>query len=82
MFLRKYKKHSSRSRRGIVLGHAQMPGGYVTDEFVVVPLECFTRRLKTINLITSRDVRIPVSPTFQIKEWNTLAETRSYIEKF
>ena len=79
---KKIEKHSSRSRRGIVLGYAQMPGGYVTDEFIVVPLECFTKGLKTVNLVVSRDVRIPSTPTFQIKEWNTLAETRSYIEKF
>ena len=79
---KKIEKHSARSRRGIVLGYAQMPGGYVTDEFIVVPLECFTKGLKTVNLVVSRDVRIPTTPTFQIKEWNSLAETRSYIEKF
>ena len=55
-------KHSSRSRRGIVLGYAQMPGGYVTDEFVIVPLDCFIKGLKTINLVTSRDVRFSGSP--------------------
>ena len=77
------EKHSSRSRPGILLGYAQMPGGYVTNEFVVVPLECFTQGLNTINLITSRDIRLPPSyPHFQIKEWNKLAETRSYIENF
>ncbi len=75
-------KHSSRSRTGIVMGYAQMPGGYVTDEFVVIPLECFYKGLKTINIVTSRDVRITPSPVFKIKEWTELAETRSYIEKF
>ena len=70
-------KHSSRSRRGIVLGYAQMPGGYVTDEFVIVPLNCFIKGLKVVNFVTSRDVRFSGSPCFQIKEWNSLAESRS-----
>ena len=56
------EKHSSRSRRGIVLGHAQMPEGFVTDEFVVVPLECFTKGLKTINLVTSREMFVFLLP--------------------
>ena len=38
-------KFSSRSRPGILLGYAQMPGGHVTNEFVVVPLECFTKKV-------------------------------------
>ncbi len=77
------EKFSSRSRPGILLGYAQMPGGHVTNEFVVVPLECFTKGLNTINLVTTRDIRLPPSyPYFQIKEWNKLAETRSYIENF
>ena len=29
------EKHSSRSRRGILLGYTQMPGGRLTNEFVV-----------------------------------------------
>ena len=77
------EKHSSRSRPGILLGYAQMPGGNVTNEFLVAPLEFFTKGLNTINLMTSRDIRLPPSyPHFQIKEWNKLAETRSYIESF
>ena len=61
------EKHSSRSRRGILLGYTQMPGGHLTNEFVVVPLECFTSGIKTINLITSSDTRLPPAyPQFQI----------------
>ena len=77
------EKKSSRSRQGIFVGYTRLPGGIVTDEYRVVPLSCFTQGLKQVNIVTTRDVRFPNdSPDFQIKTWNTLAESRSYIEKF
>ena len=75
-------KHSSRSRRGILIGYSQLPGGIVTDEYRVVPLSCFTKGLKSINIITTRDIRFPYPPIFQIKIWNDLSEGRKYIEEF
>ena len=77
------EKNSSRSRQGIFLGYTRLPGGIVTDEYRVVPLSCFVQGLKQINIITTRDVRFPDdSPNFQIKTWNVLAQSRSYIEQF
>ena len=77
------EKNSSRSRQGIFIGYSRLPGGIVTDEYRIVPLSCFTKGLKQVNIVTTRDVRFPDdSPNFQIKVWNTLAESRSYIENF
>ena len=76
------EKHTARSRQGIFLGYSQLPGGVVTDEYKVIPLSCFTQGLKNINIITSRDVRFPAQPVFQIKQWNDISEGRKYIEKF
>ena len=76
------EKHSSRSRRGIIVGYSQLPGGIVTNEFRVIPLECFVRGLKSINIITTRDVRFSPEPSFKIREWNLLSESRKYIEDF
>ena len=77
------EKHSSRSRKGIFLGCTRRPGGTLTDEFRIVPLDNFIQGLKDVNIVTSRDVRFANStPTFTIKEWNEASETRSYIEKF
>ena len=65
------------------MGYTRLPGGYVTNEFQIIPLSCFTEGLRQINIITIRDIRIPLdSPTFQIKEWSQLREIRSYIEQF
>ena len=76
------EKHSSRSRQGIFLGYAQHPGGVVTDEYVIIPLSCFTLGLKNINIVTSRDVRFTERPDFIIARWNESAKQRSYVETF
>ena len=76
------EKHTSRSRQGIFVGYSQLPGGVVTDEYRLIPLSCFTQGLKTINVITSRDVRFSSEPIFQIRLWNDLSEGRKYIEHF
>jgi hypothetical protein len=57
--------------------------GILNDEFVVVPLSCFTRGLTEVNIVISRDVRFPnTQPCFLIKEWNELSEARNYVDKF
>ena len=62
------EKHTSRSRRGIFIGYSRLPVGVVTDEFLVVPLKCFVDGLKQVNIITTRDGRLPNDTVFQIKQ--------------
>ena len=52
----KVEKFTSRSRKGVFVGYVQNPGGILSDNFVVIPLSCFTGGLKTVAFVTSRDL--------------------------
>ena len=60
----KIEKFISRSRRGIFVGCVQNPGGILSDNFIVIPLSCFTGGLKTVQFVTSRDLCFHSKPYF------------------